>query len=91
MVRRDVGEQPVIALYVLDVPETEGLLKVAAQDATIKIREVGPYFELRADTEITIDRRATGMRHAVWYSSVAGVAGGAIVQWDRDALHLEGM
>ena len=37
-----------------------------------------------------IDRRATGCRHAVWYSSIAGVARDSrIVQHDKDALRVE--
>lgn len=78
-----------IALYVLDVPETTGLLQVAEQLPAVRIRGVGPYFELSADDAIVIDRRATGMRHAVWYACVAGTSGAAISQWDKDALRLE--
>ncbi len=42
-----------------------------------------------ADGPIVVDRRATGCRHAVWYSCVAGVAGGRIVQHDKDALQVD--
>jgi hypothetical protein len=37
----------------------------------------------------TLDRRATGCRHAVWYSSVAGLRGARITQHDKDALRVE--
>ncbi|QSE85537.1 hypothetical protein [Rhodococcus koreensis] len=34
---------------------------------------MGPKFRITADQDIVIDRRATGCRHAVWCSSVAGL------------------
>jgi len=78
------------ALYVLDVPENTAVAKVAAEDPAVTVDRIGPYFEIRADGAIVVDRRATGCRHAVWYSCVAGVApGGAITQHDKDALRVE--
>jgi hypothetical protein len=45
---------------------------------------------ISAPGPIVIDRRATGCRHAVWYSAVAAVARDArIVQHDKDALRVE--
>jgi hypothetical protein len=79
----------VTALYVLDVPENTTVAKVAAEDPAVTVGKVGPYFEITADSAIVVDRRATGARHAVWYSCVAGVAGGTIVQHDKDALRVE--
>jgi hypothetical protein len=79
----------VTALYVLDVPENTTVAKVAAEDPAVTVGKVGPYFEITAESAIVIDRRATGCRHAVWYSCVAGVAGGSIVQHDKDALRVE--
>ena len=77
------------ALYVLDVPENTALAKVAALDPALTVGRVGPYFEITGAGPIVIDRRATGCRHAVWYSAVAGVSGGEIVQHDKDALRVE--
>jgi hypothetical protein len=80
----------VTALYVLDVPENTPLAKVAALDPEVTVGRIGPYFEITAAGPIVIDRRATGCRHAVWYSSVAGVARDSrIVQHDKDALRVE--
>lgn len=77
-------------LYVLDVPENTALAKVAAEDATVTVGRIGPYFEIASDGPIVIDRRATGCRHAVWYSAVGGVARGSrITQHDKDALRVE--
>ena len=77
-------------LYVLDVPENTPLAKVAAEDPGVTVGRIGPYFEITADGPIVIDRRATGCRHAVWYSSIAGVARGSrITQHDKDSLRVE--
>lgn len=76
-------------LYLLDVPENQGVVDVAAHDATLHVNHVGPYVAVTCDDALIIDRRATGSRHAVWYSCVAGVAGGTITQWDKDALRID--
>jgi len=77
-------------LYVLDVPENTAVAKVAAQDPAVSVGRVGPYFEITADGPITIDRRATGCRHAVWYRTVAGVPRDSrITQHDKNALRVE--
>ena len=77
------------ALYVLDVPENTTLAKVAAEDPTVTVGKIGPYFEITSAGTIVIDRRATGCRHAVWYSAIAGIGDGRVVQHDKDALRIE--
>lgn len=77
-------------LYVLDVPENAPLATVAAQDPEVTVGRIGPYFSITADGAVVIDRRATGCRHAVWYSAVAGVSRDSrITQHDKDALRVE--
>lgn len=77
-------------LYVLDVPENTPLAKVAAENPDVTVGRVGPYFEISADGPIVIDRRATGCRHAVWYSAVGAVSRDSrISQHDKDALRVE--
>lgn len=76
-------------LYVLEVPENEDVVRVAAQDPAITVDKVGPYFRVTSDSDIVIDRRATGCRHAVWYSAVAGIEKSRITQHDKNALRLE--
>jgi hypothetical protein len=75
-------------IYVLEVPENEGVVKAAAQDVSVTIDKVGPYFRVTADDDLVIDRRTTGCRHAVWYSAVAGVEGSKIVQQDKELLRV---
>lgn len=75
--------------YVLDVPENITVPKVAAQDPAVTVGRVGPYFEISSENPIVVDRRATGCRHAVWYSAVAGLRGSRVTQHDKDALRIE--
>ena len=55
-------------------PGEHAVAKVAGGGGP-SVGKVGPYFEITADGPIVVDRRATGCRHAVWYSCIAGVAG----------------
>ncbi|NMD56297.1 MULTISPECIES: hypothetical protein [Tsukamurella] len=75
-------------MYVLDVPENEGVVKVAGAEPDVDIEKVGPYFRITRPEEIVIDRRATGCRHAVWYSSLAGLEDSRVAQHDKDALRV---
>jgi hypothetical protein len=106
-----------IAMFVLDVPENEGVVRVAEQDPLLQVEKVGPYHRLAlpgddtvgADSsgaaagdadadvgaghtstadQIVIDRRATGCRHAVWYSALAGLVSARVAQHDKNALRL---
>ncbi|GAA2055405.1 hypothetical protein [Williamsia deligens] len=76
-------------LFILDVPENKAVAVVAAEGDGVSVDHHGPYFRVTATGTITIDRRATGCRHAVWYSCVAGLLDAAITQWDKDALVVE--
>ncbi|MFT4395399.1 hypothetical protein ACLTEW_10735 [Gordonia lacunae] len=76
-------------MFVLDVPENTAVAAVAGEAPGVTVDHVGPYFRITADDAIVIDRRATGCRHAVWYSSVAGLLESRISQWDKDALKVE--
>lgn len=77
------------SVFFLDVPENRPVVEVADRDARVRVGKTGPYFEVSADHDFEIDRRATGCRHAVWYSCVAGLIGFRITRWDKDSLALE--
>jgi hypothetical protein len=79
----------VTTLYVLDVPENDTLPKVAAEDPAVTVDRIGPYFAISTPGTIVIDRRATGCRHAVWYSCIAGLGEARIAQHDKNALRVE--
>jgi hypothetical protein len=75
--------------YVLDVPENVPVPEVAARDDSVTVDKVGPYFRVSAPGSIFVDRRATGCRHAVWYSAIAGLEHARIAQHDKNALRVE--
>lgn len=75
--------------YVLDVPENATVPMVAAQDPDVSVTRTGPYFRISSPRVIVVDRRATGCRHAVWYSAVAGLENARITQYDKNALRVE--
>jgi hypothetical protein len=74
------------AIFVLDVEEFRPLIEAAGLRQSVKRRRFGPYVELSSDGPIEIDRRESGVRHAVWYSALAGVRAGRVVQFDKEAL-----
>ncbi|MGY1770839.1 hypothetical protein [Blastococcus sp. SYSU D00813] len=76
-------------LYVLDVPENVPVVEVAGRAPDVTVDRIGPYFEITAPGPIVVDRRATGCRHAVWYSCIAGLRDSAVTQLDKDALRVE--
>ena len=76
-------------IFFLDVPETRPVVEVAERNERVRVDKVGPYFEVSSEQDFEIDRRATGCRHAVWYSCVAGLSGFRIAGWDKDSLRLE--
>jgi hypothetical protein len=76
-------------VYVLDIPENTSIVETARASANMKIGKSGSYFLLQSDAPIIVDRRSTGVRHAVWYSWIAALRGCRITQWDKDALRAE--
>ncbi|GAA5140333.1 hypothetical protein [Pseudonocardia adelaidensis] len=37
------------AIFVLDVPENEGVVRVAEEDAALQVEKVGPYYRIALD------------------------------------------
>lgn len=75
--------------FVLDVPENVTVPEVAARDESVTVDKIGPYFRISSPGTIVVDRRATGCRHAVWYSVVGGLEDSRITQHDKNALRVE--
>lgn len=76
-------------LYVLDVEDFRPLAKAASRNAHVSIVKRGPYFEVSATGPFEIARDDTGCRNAVWFSSIAAIAGGRVARWDRDTMRIE--
>lgn len=76
------------AFFVLDSDELAPLLEAARRLEGVALRRVGSYVEVSGDGPIEIGRRAAGLRHALWYSALAGVAAGRVVRFDSEALEV---
>jgi hypothetical protein len=46
------------------------------------------HVEYRFDGELVLDRAQTGLRHALWYSLVAGVHRARVVEYDKVRLRV---
>ncbi|GAF46433.1 hypothetical protein [Rhodococcus wratislaviensis] len=76
-------------LYVLDVVDFVPLAKVAADNPDVNVMRRGPYYEITSDRTLVIDRNATGLRNAIWFSSVAAIQRGRVARWDKEVLCIE--
>jgi len=85
-VRTDVGAG---CVYFLDAAEFTDVSAVAAAQPGARVERVPGYVAVFSDGPLVVDRRATGVRHAVWYCALAAVGHGHVVQYDKDALRVE--
>ena len=76
-------------LYFLDAAEFTDVSAVAAAQPGARVERLPGYVAATADGPLVVDRRTTGVRHAVWYSALAAVGHGRVVQYDKDALKVE--
>ncbi len=76
-------------LFVLDVDDFRPLAEVASRDPDVVVRRRGPYLEVCASGRLIIDRNDTRCRNAVWFSSVAAIAGGRVAVWDKTRMVVE--
>lgn len=76
------------SLFVVNEHDFLPLADHATSPGGVRRKERKNFVEVQFDGELTVPRAATGMRHAVWYSSVAGVAGARVVQFDKEGLKL---
>jgi catechol 2,3-dioxygenase-like lactoylglutathione lyase family enzyme len=76
-------------LYFLDAAEFTDVAAAAAAQPGAQVERLPGYVTVTSDGPLIVDRRATGVRHAVWYSALAAVGHGRVVQYDKDALNVE--
>lgn len=74
-------------LFVLDVEDFTTFWQQAKGD-DLKVTHQGTYVRLDFANELVVDRVSTGLRHAVWYSAIAGVHGAHVEQFDKVQLKL---
>jgi hypothetical protein len=76
-------------LYFLDAAEFADVSAAAAAQPGARAERLQGYVMVTSDGPLVVDRRATGVRHAVWYSALAAVGHGRVVQYDKVALKVE--
>ena len=76
------------SLFVVQESDFLPLAECATSPDGVTLNRRKHFVEVKFAKELTVNRKVTGMRHAVWYSSVAGVAGAKVVQFDKDGLKL---
>ncbi len=77
------------SVYVLAVPEFNGLVTSARANPAIQVTDTGAgYFLIQAQDELTFDRRQAGFKPAIWYGAFTGGIDGKIVQFDRDTVRI---
>jgi hypothetical protein len=76
-------------VYVLNVPEFEGLIKSARTKPGCAIRSVGQsYLCIESDRPIKFLRREAGVGPAVWYGAFTGGIEGRLVDFGREEVTL---
>ncbi len=79
-------------IYVLDVPEFRCLIDDARKRDGYRVAQVGRgYYRIEADRELVFERKALGVKPAVWYGLFTGGLQGRIVQFDRERVRIEKM
>lgn len=77
------------AIFVLDVPEFRCLLVEAAKKPNCHVTFVGKgYYKIDADGDLVFQRKALGVKPAVWYGLFTGGLVGRIAQFDRDTVRI---
>lgn len=76
-------------LYVLNVPEFEGLIESARNKPHCTIRSVGQSYRcIESDRPIQFVRREVGVGPAVWYGAFTGGIDGRLVDFGREEVTL---
>jgi catechol 2,3-dioxygenase-like lactoylglutathione lyase family enzyme len=79
-----------IELYVLDVPEFRSLVDAARGNAACEVELVGEgYARILSDVPLTFERRALGLKPAVWYGLFTAGLRGRVAEFGRDSVRIE--
>ena len=74
-------------LFIPDVPEFSPIVRHCQQDASFTV--TGPrlgYLRISRAGHITLERKALGFKHALWYSCLTGGMMGKVQRFDHEAL-----
>ncbi|VVE60485.1 glyoxalase [Pandoraea captiosa] len=75
-------------IFVLNVPEFASLTHAARQIPTCRVEDTGDYTVISSDAPVAFERRALGLKPAVWYGLFTGGLDGRIEQFERDVVRI---
>ncbi|MCE4541754.1 MULTISPECIES: VOC family protein [unclassified Caballeronia] len=77
-----------LELFVLNVPEFSTLIDAARKLDTCRVEDQGDYTVISATEPVSFERRALGLKPAVWYGLFTGGLNGRIECYDRDVVRI---
>ncbi|SAK74119.1 glyoxalase [Caballeronia temeraria] len=88
IVKQFEADSPQLQIFVLNVPEFASLIDAARKLAICRVEERGEYTEISATEPVSFERRALGLKPAVWYGLFTGGLNGRIECFDRDVVRI---
>ena len=80
-----------VVLYVLDVPEFLPVVETAREMGSCEIsKSDAGYYRVQSAGEIVLNRKAMGMKPAVWYGLFTGGMNGEIAEFGREEVRIIG-
>jgi len=76
-----------LQIFVLNVPEFASLIDAARRLPECRIEAAGDYTVIASDVPIAFERRALGLKPAVWYGLFTGGLDGRI-DYERDIVRI---
>lgn len=78
-----------VTLFVPDLPEFAALVEASKKTATCEVQEpFAGYWRIVAAEELHFNRKAVGLKPALWNSALSGGFEGRIVEYGRDDLRI---
>lgn len=75
-------------IYVLNVPEFSSLIDAARAMPACQLTVDGDYTVISSETPVAFERRALGLKPAVWYGLFTGGLDGRIESFERDVVRI---
>jgi hypothetical protein len=76
-----------LRIFVLNVPEFASLAEAARRLPECRVEDAGDYTMITSDAPIAFERRALGLKPAVWYGLFTGGLDGRI-EYERDVVRI---
>jgi hypothetical protein len=85
---RSMASNAPVRICVPRVQEFSALARAAADHPDCRVREGDEYDLIEADGPIEFERKALGLKPAIWYGLLTGGVHGRIERFDRDCLRI---